>query len=100
MINKMESSCCHGDLKHSGQAQACAENGLIGKDTDDWGLDHKGPAVSGLIRSGFWHGGSRDSEEPAAPFWGCRARRSRTRRGRDVSSDGESRGCRALINST
>lgn len=51
MINKMESSCCHGDLKHSGQAQACAENGLIGEDTDDWGLDHKGPAVPGLIRS-------------------------------------------------
>ena len=50
MINKMESSCCHGNSKRSGQAQACAENGLIGKDTDDWGLNHKGLPVPRLIR--------------------------------------------------
>lgn len=50
MINRMESSCCHGNSKRSGQAQACAENGLIGKDTDDWGLNHKGLPVPRLIR--------------------------------------------------
>lgn len=38
MINKMESSRCHGNAKRSGQAQACAENGLIGRDTAGWGL--------------------------------------------------------------
>lgn len=50
MINKMESSCCHGNVKRSGQAQACAENGLIGKDTSDWGLNHKSLPVPCLIR--------------------------------------------------
>lgn len=62
MINKMESSCCHGSSKRSGQTQACAENGLIGKDTDDWGLNHKGLPVPPLIR--LWvsaRGGRRNS---------------------------------------
>lgn len=49
MINKMESSCCHGNLKRSGQAQACAKNGLIGEDIDDWSLNHKSLAVPPLM---------------------------------------------------
>jgi len=46
----MESSCCHGNSKRSGQAQACAENGLIGKGTGDWGLNHKGLPAPRLTR--------------------------------------------------
>lgn len=73
MINKMESSCCHSNSKLSGQAQACAENGLIGKDTDDWGLNHKGLPVPHLIRLrvSAW-GGRRSSarmQRHAAQLW-------------------------------
>lgn len=73
MINKMESSCCHGNVKHSGQAQACAENGLIGKDTNDWGLNHKSLPVPHLIRLRVSaQGGRRSSarmQQHAAQLW-------------------------------
>lgn len=69
MINKMESSCCHGNLKRSRQAQACAEKGLIGKDTDDWGLNHKGLPVPCLIR--LWVLASAVSREAGAAEQAC-----------------------------
>lgn len=117
MINKMESSCCHGNLKRSGQAQARAENGLIGKDTDDWGLNHKGLPVPPLIRLRVWAWGGRmssmrtqhyaaavpqacgsalgDVEEGGAAETGGAGRE----RGETSPVMGKSRGCRALINS-
>lgn len=98
MINKMESSCCHGNSKRSGQAQTCAENGLIGKDTDDWGLNHEGltvPPLRVLARGGrrssvrMQHRAAQLSCgcrspprcQPAALLWGMQRRGSSSARG-------------------
>lgn len=67
MINKMESSCCHGNLKRSGQAQACAKNGLIGEDIDDWGLNHKPGSTPSHQIMGFGMGRQEELREEAAP---------------------------------
>lgn len=122
MINKMESSCCHGNLKHSGQAQACTKNGLIGEDIDDWSLNHKSLAVPPLIKWCVLVWGGRRScvrkqhhdaqlqLQLMVPLqvWGSLLGDAEERRAaeprvgeqkQDVSGDGESKGCRALINS-